>query len=106
VAVMRAAFLNPNVILLDEPLGALDPLIRSSLQKELRSIFEKLQKLVIMVTHDIGEAAFFGHTVTLLYQGRVLQHGSFSELLHAPTHPYVTEFIQAQRTLHDLGDKI
>jgi osmoprotectant transport system ATP-binding protein len=102
VAVMRAAFLDPPVILLDEPLGALDPLIRSSLQVELKNIFNKLNKLVVMVTHDIAEAAFFGHTITLLRHGVVLQHGSFKDLLNQPRHPYVKEFIQAQRTLHSL----
>lgn len=99
IGVMRAAFLDPQVMLLDEPLGALDPIVRSHLQQELKTTFAKLRKLVLIVTHDIAEAAFFGDTVTLLHQGRVLQHGSFSDLVEKPAHPYVTEFIRAQRSV-------
>ena len=52
--------LDPAVLLLDEPLGALDPMIRADLQTDLKKIFQKLKKTVIMVTHDIGEAGYFG----------------------------------------------
>lgn len=97
---MRALFLNPEILLLDEPLGALDPIVRSQLQSELRDIFSKLHKLVLLVTHDLSEAAFFGDTVTLLCEGKVLQNGSFRDLDLHPAHPYVTEFFQAQRILH------
>lgn len=99
LGVMRAAFLDPQVMLLDEPLGALDPIVRSHLQKELKATFAKLKKLVLIVTHDIAEAAFFGDTVTLLHEGRVLQHGSFMDLVERPANPYVTEFMQAQRSV-------
>lgn len=105
VAVMRAAFLNPEVMLLDEPLGALDPITRERLQIELKSMFSKLAKLVILVTHDISEAAFFGDTITLLYQGKVLQRGKLGTFLEKPEHPYVTEFFQAQKNLMHL-DKL
>ncbi|MCB0308886.1 MAG: ATP-binding cassette domain-containing protein [Bdellovibrionales bacterium] len=54
IAVMRGLFLDPNILLLDEPLGALDPLIRANLQEELKKIFQKLKKLVILVTHDLA----------------------------------------------------
>ena len=60
VALMRALFLDPDVVLLDEPMGALDPLIRSELQDELREIFQRLNKTVVVVTHDIGEAGVSG----------------------------------------------
>lgn len=102
VGIMRAAFLDPQLMLLDEPLGALDPIIRSNLQTELKRIFDRLKKIVILVTHDIGEAAYFGNTVTLMHEGRVVQHGEFQELLRSPAEPFVSEFINAQRTLHQV----
>ncbi len=103
VALLRALFLAPKYVLLDEPLGALDPIIRRELQATLKRIFSELQTTVILVTHDVGEAAFFGHTVTLLHQGQVLQHGRFEDLARRPAHPYVTEFLLAQRPLPELG---
>jgi len=98
VALMRALMLDPDVILLDEPLGALDPMIRSELQSDLRRIFQTLQKTVVMVTHDIGEAGFFGDVIVLLRQGRIVQQGSLLELVHSPAAPFVTQFINAQRS--------
>ena len=62
VGLMRALMLGPPVLLLDEPLGALDPLVRAGLQRELRGIFRTLRATVVLVTHDIGEAAYFGDT--------------------------------------------
>lgn len=102
-ALMRALFLHPKYVLLDEPLGALDPIIRRELQATLKRVFTELKTTVIMVTHDVGEAAFFGDTVTLLHQGKVLQHGGFAELAQQPAHPYVSEFLLAQRPLPQLG---
>src|SRR5262249_34545013 len=59
VSLMRALMLDPEVLLLDEPLGALDPIIRSDLQEDLRAIFQRLGKTVVLVTHDLGEAGGF-----------------------------------------------
>lgn len=97
VALMRALFGRPRYLLLDEPLGALDPLIRRELQETLKGIFTQLRTTVVMVTHDVAEAAFFGDTITLFHEGTVLQHGSFLDLVHRPQHPYVREFLKAQR---------
>jgi osmoprotectant transport system ATP-binding protein len=97
VGVMRALMLDPPVLLMDEPLGALDPLIRVRLQDDLKAIFERLRKSVVFVTHDMGEAAFFGDRISVLHQGEVLQSAPFTELARRPAHPYVTEFISAQR---------
>jgi osmoprotectant transport system ATP-binding protein len=102
VALMRALFLSPRYVLLDEPLGALDPLIRRDLQTTLKSVFTALKTTVIVVTHDVGEAAFFGDTITLLYSGRILQHGTFEELAKRPKDQYVTEFLLAQRPAPEL----
>jgi osmoprotectant transport system ATP-binding protein len=103
VAIMRAAMMDPQVLLLDEPMAALDPLIRSSLQQELKSIFQRLGKTVLLVTHDLGEAVFLAEAITLLHEGRVIQTGTYRELLLAPADPFVTLFINAQRTLPDIG---
>ena len=81
VAIMRAAMLDPAVMLLDEPMAALDPLIRSTLQQELKAIFARLGKTVMIVTHDLAEAAFLAERITLLHDGRVLQTGSYPDLL-------------------------
>jgi len=97
VSLMRALILDPELLLLDEPLGALDPMIRYELQRELKSIFAQLGKTVIMVTHDIAEAAFFGHTLVLMREGHIVQTGSFKTLARTPAEPFVEQFINAQR---------
>ena len=97
VSLMRALMLDPELLLLDEPLGALDPMIRYQLQQELRAIFAGLGKTVVMVTHDIAEAAFFADKLVLLRSGRIIQQGSIAELARSPADPFVTEFINAQR---------
>lgn len=98
VSLMRALMLNPDVLLLDEPLGALDPMIRSSLQQELREIFRTLGKTVILVTHDLGEAGYFGDEIVLLRGGRIVQRGTLAELVRTPAEPFVDEFVNAQRS--------
>ena len=98
VSMMRALFLDPDLILLDEPMGALDPLIRSELQEQLKKIFRSLNKTVVMVTHDIGEAGFLAETILLLQGGRIVQSGSLEQLVHSPEDKFVTEFINAQRS--------
>ena len=70
VALMRALILDPPILFLDEPLGALDPIVRSDLQKELKRIFKLLKKTVVIVTHDLSEAGFFADSLTLLRQVR------------------------------------
>jgi len=97
VSLMRALMLDPAVLLLDEPLGALDPLIRADLQGDLRAIFQELQKTVVLVTHNMHEAAYFGDVIVLLRQGQIVQQGPLQALLETPSEPFVTAFIQAQR---------
>lgn len=98
VGLMRALMLDPDILLLDEPLSALDPLVRRDLQNDLREIFAALGKTVILVTHDVAEAAFFADRIVLMRDGRVVQSGSIGELLERPTEEFVTRFIEAQRT--------
>jgi osmoprotectant transport system ATP-binding protein len=97
LGIMRALMLDPAVILLDEPMGALDPLVRYDLQEDLRKIFQSLGKTVAMVTHEMGEAGFFGDRVILLGGGRIVQEGTLDDLLRAPADEFVERFITAQR---------
>jgi osmoprotectant transport system ATP-binding protein len=96
VSLMRALVLDPPVLLLDEPLGALDPIVRADLQGQLREIFSALGKTVVMVTHDVGEAVLFGTMISLMTGGRIVQQGTFEDLAHRPVDPFVTEFLSAQ----------
>ena len=105
VALMRALMLDPDVLLLDEPLGALDPIIRFELQSELREIFRTLKKTVVMVTHDMGEAGFFGDMIALMRDGKIVQHGDLKALIKTPGEQFVTNFIQAHRGLYDSLDE-
>jgi osmoprotectant transport system ATP-binding protein len=104
VAIMRAAMMEPDVMLLDEPMAALDPLIRRSLQQELKSIFQRLGKTVLLVTHDLGEAVFLAEQMTLLHEGKIVQSGTYRDLLLRPADPFVTAFINAQRTVPDAAE--
>ena len=103
VGLMRALMLDPDVLLLDEPLGALDPLVRFELQNELRDIFRSLGKTVVLVTHDMSEAAFFADSILLLRDGNIVQRGSAADLIERPADPFVTRFINAQRARWDDG---
>lgn len=97
VSLMRALMLNPKYILLDEPLAALDPITRYELQLQLKQIFSYLRKTVILVTHDMREAAYFGETLILMRAGSIVQQGNFHSLMEHPTEPFVTDFIRAQQ---------
>jgi len=97
VGLMRALMLDPELLFLDEPLGALDPLVRAELQDDLAAIFKKLAKSVVLVTHDLAEAAFFGQAIVLLQEGHIVQRGSISDLVQRPADPFVTRFVNAQR---------
>jgi len=98
VGLMRALMLDPDVLLLDEPLGALDPMIRAELQADLREVFRTQRKTVLMVTHDMGEACFFASRIVLMRAGAVVQAGTARELVHEPQGAFVAEFIRAQRS--------
>lgn len=97
ISLMRALMLDPSILLLDEPLGALDPLIRSDLQEDLKRIFSDLNKTVVMVTHDLAEAAQFADNIVLIRDGAVIQIGSLYDLIHHPKSDFVSLFINAQR---------
>jgi osmoprotectant transport system ATP-binding protein len=99
VSLMRALMLKPELLLLDEPLGALDPLVRARLQNDLKEIFAQLEQTIVLVTHDMAEAAFLGETLVLMNEGRVVQQGRLDDLRTRPASAFVSEFINAQRGL-------
>jgi osmoprotectant transport system ATP-binding protein len=101
VGLMRALMLDPEVLLLDEPLGALDPMVRFGLQEDLRRIFATLRKTVVMVTHDLSEAAYIADTMVLMRDGRVVQQGALNDMLSTPADEFVTRFVRAQRSHFD-----
>ena len=97
MSLMRGLMLDPDLLLLDEPLGALDPMIRSDLQGDLKRIFKALGKTVVLVTHDLGEAAFLGDLIVLIREGSIVQRGRLAELMKSPADEFVTRFVNAQR---------
>jgi osmoprotectant transport system ATP-binding protein len=97
VGLMRALMLDPVLLLLDEPMGALDPLVRRLLQDDLKRIFAELSRTVILVTHDMAEAAYLGDEVALMRAGHILQRGPMAALVERPADPFVAEFLSAQR---------
>ncbi len=99
VGLLRALMLDPDVLLLDEPMAALDPMIRADLQDDLRELFRSLEKTVVMVTHDLVEAAHFADRIVLMKDGRIVQTGSFEDLTQRPADSFVTRCVSAQRRL-------
>jgi len=97
ISLMRALMLSPELLLLDEPLGALDPLVRASLQKDLKEIFTRLGQTVLFVTHDLAEAIYFADQIVLMNEGRIVQKGTITDLREKPADPFVREFMNAQR---------
>lgn len=102
VGLMRALALDPDILLLDEPLGALDPMVRSQLQQDLKELFAKLGKTVVFVTHDLAEAAYMADSIVLLREGQLVQRGTLDDFRAKPAEPFVTEFVNAQRSLVSL----
>lgn len=102
VAVARALSLDAPVLLMDEPLGAVDPLLRSELQVELKALFKRTGKTVVLVTHDLAEAAWFGDTITVLHEGRIAQHGDAKTVIQSPTTDFVRRFVTSQRALQSV----
>ena len=94
VSLMRALMLSPELLLLDEPLGALDPLVRASLQKDLKEIFARLRQTTLFVTHDLAEAAYFGDEIVLMNEGRIAQQGSIADLREKPATDFVSRIHQ------------
>ncbi len=93
VAVARALALDPHYLLMDEPFGAVDPIIRNDLQQELLALNKVLHKTILFVTHDIHEALRLGDRIAILHQGQLQQAGTPTECLHQPSNAFVKSFI-------------
>lgn len=98
VGVARALAVDPNILLMDEPFGAVDPLVRAELQTELLRLQTELDKTVVFVTHDIDEAFLLGDHVVIFEKGGIIaQQGSPAEILANPASEFVASFIGADR---------
>jgi len=98
VGVARGLAADPNILLMDEPFGAVDPIVRADLQQELIRLQRELDKTVVFVTHDIDEAFLLGDQVVILDKGaRIVQVGSPSEIIEDPADAFVEAFIGVQR---------
>jgi osmoprotectant transport system ATP-binding protein len=104
VGVARGLAVDPNILLMDEPFGAVDPLVRSDLQQELIRLQRELDKTVVFVTHDIDEAFYLGDQVVILEKGgHIAQQGTPAEILSDPASDFVADFVgsnRGKRALH------
>jgi osmoprotectant transport system ATP-binding protein len=106
VGVARGLAVDPNILLMDEPFGAVDPIVRSDLQQEILRLQRELAKTIVFVTHDIDEAFLLGDQVVLLEAGgRIVQKGSPEEILANPANDFVATFIGADRGKRALTEK-
>jgi osmoprotectant transport system ATP-binding protein len=103
VGVARALAADPPVLLMDEPFGAVDPIVRAGLQAELLGILRRLAKTVIFVTHDIDEAIRMGDLIAIMKDGRLVQCAPPERLLAAPADAFVADFVGADRALKRLA---
>ncbi|MFE7844327.1 ABC transporter ATP-binding protein [Microbacterium sp. NPDC057407] len=106
VGVARALAVDPNILLMDEPFGAVDPIVRRELQTETIRLQRELEKTIVFVTHDIDEAFLLGDQVVILEKGaKVAQIGSPSEIIEQPATPFVADFIGVERGARALRAK-
>ncbi len=97
IGIARAFFNNPNIILMDEPFSALDPITRSSLQDELLELQEKYHKTIIFVTHDMDEAIKLADKIVIMDKGEIVQYGTPEEILKHPKNEFVKKFVGNDR---------
>jgi osmoprotectant transport system ATP-binding protein len=102
VSLMRALMLDPPLLLLDEPLGALDPMVRSEMQQDLAALFQALRKTVVLVTHDVSECAVLADEVVLMRAGAIEQRATLEALLGAPPGSFAHAFLSAQRGAREI----
>ncbi|MDD3269098.1 MAG: glycine betaine/L-proline ABC transporter ATP-binding protein [Syntrophomonadaceae bacterium] len=94
VGIARALATDPDILLMDEPFGALDPLIRQDMQDELIEIQKKLHKTIVFITHDLDEALKIGDRIALMKDGEIVQMGQPEDILFSPTNEYVARFVE------------
>jgi len=93
VGLARGLAAEPDILLMDEPFGALDPLIRREMQMELLSLQQKLKKTIVFITHDLNEALLLGSRIAIMKDGRIVQIGTAQEIVTAPADDYVAAFV-------------
>jgi osmoprotectant transport system ATP-binding protein len=98
VGVARAIAASPQVVLMDEPFGALDPLTRDAVAWDYRRLHDELGLTTVMITHDMLEAVLLADRIAVLQEGRLVEQGTPRKLMTAAQHPYVRELMQAPRT--------
>ena len=106
VGLARAFASDADILLMDEPFSALDPLIRNKLQDELRSLQQRVKKTILFVTHDLDEALKLGDQVSVLEGGRIVQTGTPADIVLRPADAYVTEFVQHMNPLSVLTGRM
>ncbi len=102
VGLARAFATDADILLMDEPFSALDPLIRDKLQDELLALQERISKTIIFVSHDLDEAMKLGNTIAIMEGGRIVQAGTAEDILLRPADAYVTEFVKHVNPLNVL----
>lgn len=99
VGIARALASEPDILLMDEPFSALDPLIRRQLQNQFLALSRQLDQTTVFITHDLDEAIRLGDRIVIMKDGRVVQIGTPEEIVTKPADDYVAEFLQDISTL-------
>ena len=99
VGLARAFATNADILLMDEPFSALDPLIRDKLQDELLALQERVKKTILFVSHDLDEALRLGDRISIMHHGRIVQTGAAQDIVLRPADDYVAEFVQHMNPL-------
>jgi len=102
VGLARAFATDADILLMDEPFSALDPLIRGKLQDELLALQERVKKTILFVSHDLDEALRIGDTISILQNGRIVQTGAAQDIVMRPADAYVEEFVRHMNPLNVL----
>lgn len=97
VGIARALAADPDILLMDEPFSALDPITKEQLQSELLSLHQKLKKTIVFVTHDMDEAIRLGDRIAIMKEGQLIQLDTPEQILHTPANAFVEQFIGAHR---------
>ena len=106
VGLARALAVNPEIMLLDEPFGALDAITRTALQEELLRLHREMNKTFLLVTHDINEAFKLGNRVIVMNEGKIRQFGTPKEIVQNPEDPFVETLIRSAREQEQLWEKL
>ncbi len=105
VGVVRALAADPDVILMDEPFSALDPISREKLQNDIQDLQKKIKKTIVFVTHDIREAVKLADRICLMKEGDIVQVGTPEDIIHNPANDFVRTFTKSVQQDHDLNIK-